>query len=58
MTSSIFCSAGVLLTRNRYSRAALGAFFIVPTIAEITRGLFGGLDPEASPKRIGQGLRT
>jgi hypothetical protein len=39
-------AAGVLLTRNHYSIDVLGAFFIVPTIVLITRGLFGGLDQE------------
>jgi len=45
---SILNGAGVLLTRNHYSLDVLGAFFIVPTIALITRRLFGGLDPEAA----------
>ena len=43
---------GVLLTRNHYSIDVLGAFFIVPTIAALTRILFGRLDPEPGPKLI------
>lgn len=41
---SVLNAAGVLLTRNHYSLDVLGAYFIVPTIALITRRLFGSLD--------------
>ena len=47
---------GVLLTRNHYSIDVLGAFFIVPTIAALTRIFFGRLDPEPGPKLISSPL--
>jgi len=49
---SLLNAAGVLLTRNHYSIDVLGAFFIVPTIAALTRMIFGRLDPEPEPKLI------
>lgn len=49
---TVLNAAGVLLTRNHYSLDVLGAFFIVPTIAAITRGVFGRLDPAAAPETV------
>lgn len=46
---TVLNAIGVLLTRNHYTIDVLGAFFIVPTIAIITRALFGSLDPDPSP---------
>lgn len=45
LTMAVLNAVGVLLTRNHYSIDVLGAFFIVPTIAALTRIIFGRLDP-------------
>ena len=52
LAMALLNAIGVLLTRNHYSIDVLGAFFIVPTIAALTRALFGRLDPEPPPKLI------
>lgn len=41
---TVLNAIGVLFTRNHYSLDVLGAFFIVPTIAVITRHFFGAID--------------